>query len=235
MENFLLAFIPLLVAIDAPGVIPLFLSLTEGLSVQKKRKLVTEATLTAFVVSVVFLVLGNMLFSFLGITQDDFRIGGGIILLILAITDLLFPDDDTSRQPGTNASVGVVPIGIPLIIGPGALTTIIVIQNSQGYWMAFISIALNLAIVWVLFSNSHHVVKIMGEGGTKAFAKVAALFLAAIAVMMIRVGITNILKAQSAGSHSEISSPSSVKTVRYDAFQGPLFEKNSAVYKHKYV
>jgi multiple antibiotic resistance protein len=193
LETFLLAFIPLLVAIDAPGVIPLFLSLTDGMSAQEKRKLVTSATLAAFFVAVVFLVAGNMLFSFLGITEDDFRIGGGIILLILAITDLLFPDDDTSRKPGADTSVGIVPIGIPLIIGPGALTTIIVIQNSYGYGLTFLSITLNLAIVWFLFTHSHHVLKIMGAGGTKAFAKIAALFLAAIAVMMIRVGVTNII------------------------------------------
>ncbi|MGE3974494.1 MAG: MarC family protein [Bdellovibrionales bacterium] len=206
LESFLLAFIPLLVAIDAPGIIPLFLSLTEGLSIHEKKKLVRQATAAAFIVSVVFCITGNIVFSVLGITQDDFRIGGGIILLILAITDLLFPDDDTSRQPGTTKlNIGIVPIGIPLIIGPGALTTIIVTQNIHGYWLTLISIALNLAIVWVLFTYSHFIVKIIGEGGTKAFAKVAALFLAAIAVMMIRVGITNIMKSQQSSNSSVFS------------------------------
>jgi len=191
LESFLLAFLPLFVAIDAPGVIPLFLSLTEGINKPEKQKLVRDATLAALVVSLVFLVIGNALFTFLGITQDDFRIGGGLILLVLAITDLMGGDESERRNP--KSKVGVVPIGIPLIMGPGALTTIMIVSNTAGFLFTFISIVLNLLIVWVLFSQSHWIIRLMGEGATKAFAKVAALFLAAIAVMMIRVGIQNII------------------------------------------
>ncbi len=193
MEVFLLAFIPLFVAIDALGIIPIFLSFTRGMSDIEKRRLVTHATLTALILALVIMVLGKIIFNFLGITEDDFRIGGGLVLLILAIRDLLDNDDDVSRDP--KAQVGIVPIGVPLIMGPGALTTIIMVTDTHGYSFAFASIVLNLAIVWILFSQSKWIVKVIGDGGTKAFAKVASLFLAAIAVMMIRVGITNFLNA----------------------------------------
>jgi multiple antibiotic resistance protein len=137
------------------------------------------------------MIVGNTIFDFLGITENDFRIGGGIVLLILAIRDLLDDGDDESRTPRTE--VGIVPIGVPLIMGPGALTTIIMVTDTYGYLLATASIVLNLAIVWILFSQSKWIVKVIGDGGAKAFAKVASLFLAAIAVMMIRVGIVNLM------------------------------------------
>lgn len=190
-QNLLLAFIPLFVAIDAPGVLPMFISLTNGLTETTKRRLINQATLTALVVAIAFMALGKLIFSFIGITENDFRIAGGIVLLILSIQDLLFSDVNSGRQTG--GEIGIVPIGIPLIMGPGALTSIIIVTDSYGFIASLISILLNLAIVWLLFSRSQFVIKIVGEGGSKAFAKVASLFLAAIAIMMIRVGLMNIL------------------------------------------
>ena len=190
-NDLLMAFIPLFVAIDVPGLVPLFISLTTGMTLKVKRRLIVEATLTAGAVALVFLVLGKLIFKFLGITENDFRIGGGLVLIVLAITDLLFSSDEKKES---NSSVGVVPIGIPLIMGPAALTSIIIIVDAYGYWISMISLALNLLIVWFVFRNSDVVIKLMGEGGARAFAKVASLFMVAIAVMMIRVGIQNILK-----------------------------------------
>ena len=130
METFLLAFIPLFVAIDVFGVLPLFVALTDEMELREKKKLTREATLTAFVISLVFLVTGKLLFSFLGITESDFRVGGGIVLLVLAVNDLLFSKE---RKRDPESSIGVVPIGIPLIMGPAALTTIIILVDSYGY------------------------------------------------------------------------------------------------------
>lgn len=191
LNDFIMAFIPLFVAIDVPGLVPLFLSLTDGMTLKSKRHLIVQATLTAGAVALVFLVLGKVIFRFLGITEDDFRIGGGIVLLVLAVTELLFSNEE-KRAP--NASVGVVPIGIPLIMGPAALTSIIIVVDAYGYWISMLSLALNLFIVWITFRYSDVVIRIMGEGGARAFAKVASLFMVAIAVMMIRVGVQNILK-----------------------------------------
>lgn len=191
-KNFLIAFIPLFVAIDAPGVVPMFMSLSKGLNEPDKKKLVNQACLTALVIALTFAILGKILFNFLGITENDFRIAGGLVLLILSIQDLLFSEVESGRQTG--GDIGIVPIGIPLIMGPGALTTIIITTDSYGYFASVISIFLNLALVWLIFRNSYLVTKVMGQGGAKAFAKIASLFLAAISIMMIRVGVSNILK-----------------------------------------
>jgi multiple antibiotic resistance protein len=191
LDTFLLAFIPLFVAVDALGIIPIFLSYTKNMPDFEKKRLTFHSTLTALILALVIMIVGNTIFDFLGITENDFRIGGGIVLLILAIRDLLDDGDDESRTPRTE--VGIVPIGVPLIMGPGALTTIIMVTDTYGYLLATASIVLNLAIVWILFSQSKWIVKVIGDGGAKAFAKVASLFLAAIAVMMIRVGIVNLM------------------------------------------
>jgi multiple antibiotic resistance protein len=191
VDTFLLAFIPLFVAIDVFGVIPLFLALTEGMDPRQKRTLTWEATLTAFVISVAFLIAGKMLFSFLGITESDFRVGGGVVLLVLAVYDLLF-SKEKKREAGDSA--GVVPIGIPLIMGPAALTTIIILVDAYGYFLTITSLLANLVIVLVVFLQATRVAQVMGNAGSRAVAKVAALFLAGIAVMMIRSGITSMIR-----------------------------------------
>ncbi|MEK7263612.1 MAG: MarC family protein [Bacteroidota bacterium] len=191
LETFLLAFIPLFVAIDVIGVLPLFTALTDDLDEKKRRILTLEATLTAFSISLVFLISGKFLFSFLGITENDFRVGGGIVLLVLAVNDLLFSKD---RKRDPDSTVGIVPIGIPLIMGPAALTTIIILVDSYGYFMTIASLLANMFIVWVVFTQAQWITKIIGKAGSRAAGKVAALFIAGIAVMMIRNGITAMLQ-----------------------------------------
>lgn len=188
-EIILLAFIPLLVAFDAIGIVPMYLGLTSGISDHEKKKLVLNATMTAFIICVLFLFIGNAVIKFLGITVNDFRIAGGLILLIISISDLLFYE---SRIRGVKQEdIGVVPIGIPLIAGPAVLTTILISRDAFGIYITVISLLINLIIMYLCLANAGFIKKIMGEAGSKAFAKVASLFLAAIAVMMIRTGLTN--------------------------------------------
>jgi multiple antibiotic resistance protein len=191
LNSLLFSFIPLFVAIDVLGVVPVFLSLTDGMNRPQRHKLITQATLTALAVSVVFMFGGRLIFNFLGITENDFRVGGGIVLLVLAVSDLLF---SRSKQRHPESSAGVVPIGIPLIVGPAALTTILILVDSKGYVVTLLSLLANLFIVWIVFRYSEVVLRLMGDAGSKAVAKVAALFMAGIAVMMIRVGLTGMIK-----------------------------------------
>jgi multiple antibiotic resistance protein len=188
--TFLQAFIPLFVAIDVFGVLPLYMGLTERMDDVSRRKLTVQSVLTAFSISLVFLVAGTVVFSFLGITESDFRVGGGIVLLVLAVYDLLF-SHDVERTP--EPLLGVVPIGIPLIMGPAALTTIILLVNSHGYGWTIVALVANMLIVWLAFRHAPVVIKVIGRAGSRATAKVIALFLAGIAVMMIRSGIEKMI------------------------------------------
>jgi multiple antibiotic resistance protein len=193
IKIFILSFIPLFVAIDVLGLVPIFLSLTGKMNPKEKKKLITDATLTALAVALIFLFGGRMIFNFLGITENDFRVGGGIVLLVLAIVDLVFSGEE-NRTPQT--TVGVVPIGIPLIIGPAVLTTLLIVVDAYGYLAAVIALLTNLFLVWLIFRYSNLIIRIMGEAGSKAFAKVAALFMAAIAIKMIRIGLTEMISAK---------------------------------------
>jgi multiple antibiotic resistance protein len=190
IETIFLSFIPLFVAIDIIGTIPLFIGYTHDIAEFQRKKLIVEALITAFLVANIFLVGGNLILRFLGINIDDFRIAGGIILLILSIEDIV-SSSEARRKP--SADIGIVPLGIPLIMGPAALTTILILINNFGYLATIISIVMNFFIVWVILANAKLVIKIIGDGGAKAFAKIASLLMAAIAVMMIRVGITNVI------------------------------------------
>ncbi len=190
LGTFFQAFIPLFVAIDVFGVLPLFVGLTESMDDASRRKLTIQSVMTAFSVSVAFLVAGTLIFSFLGITESDFRVGGGIVLLVLAVYDLLF-SHYVQRSP--EPLLGVVPIGIPLIMGPAALTTIILLVNAHGYGWTIVSLVANMLVVWLAFRHAPVVIRVMGRAGSRAVAKVISLFLAAIAVMMIRSGIEGML------------------------------------------
>lgn len=190
LETFLLSFIPLFVAIDIIGTAPIFLGYTHSISDTAKKKLVLEAVLAAFAVAIIFLFAGKLILNFLGITIDDFRIAGGIILLILSINDIISSSEKV-RNPGTD--IGIVPLGVPLIMGPAALTTILILVDNFGYIPTILSMVLNFIIILIVLLNAKLIMKLIGDGGSKAFAKVASLFLAAIAVMMIRVGVLNVL------------------------------------------
>ena len=192
VKVFFLSFIPLFVAIDVLGLIPLYLSLTRSMDKTARNKLTTDASATALIASIIFLFGGKMIFNYLGITENDFRVGGGIVLLVIAVVDLINPSSEEHRAP--TQSVGVVPIGIPLIIGPAALTTILIVVDQYGYLAAILALLTNLIIVWLVFRYATRLIDLMGEAGSKAVAKVAALFMAAIAIMMIRGGLTAMIK-----------------------------------------
>ena len=198
VDVFIESFLPLFVAINLPGILPLFIGLTEGMTASARRRLVIQASTTAFAVSVLILFAGQLIFRTLGITLNDLRVGGGLILLILSIVDLLF-SDNRRRAPEAGESdasgLGIVPLGIPLIIGPAAITTILVTQQSYDYLPTLVSLLVNLALVVVVFFYGPSVLQKLGTGTSKAVAKVASLFLAAIAVAMIRAGIFGMIAA----------------------------------------
>lgn len=182
-------FIPLFVAIDIVAVLPIFLSLTQGYSVEGQKRAVRESVITALLVGIVFIAMGEVIFRILGITNDDFKIAGGLVLLVFAILDLIRRDEIPRKAAG---NLGIVPLGVPLIVGPAVLTTLIVLVDHYGVAVTVVSFLMNLMIVWIVLRKSAAVVAVLGEGGIIALSKVMALLLASIAVMMIRIGMQNI-------------------------------------------
>lgn len=203
-DAFVAAFLPLFVALNIPGVLPLYIGMTESMEARARRALLLRAMTVAVVLALLMLFAGEIIFQTLGISVHDLRVGGGLILLVLSITDLVF--GDVKKRRGGNGDAGehdvdaenahelaVVPLGIPLIIGPAAITTILVTQGQFGLVLTLTSILVNMALVYAAFAFGPRLLARFGAGFSKAVAKVASLFLAAIAVAMIRAGIVGML------------------------------------------
>lgn len=194
LNHFLEAFIPIFVAMDAPGIVAIFFTLTEGMEPLERKRVLRHSVLTALIVPVVFIFVGQAVFRFLGIRVEDFSIAGGILLLVLAITDLIRQGEKTSFLPSD--LVGVVPLGIPIIAGPATLTMTLILVGTHGLPLVLVALFLNVVLIWIIFSQADRIIKIIGISGSRAIAKVISVFLAAFAVSMIRNGIMGLIGRQ---------------------------------------
>jgi multiple antibiotic resistance protein len=187
MNDFWLCFVPLFVAMDALGLLPLFMMLTQGLDTGRIRRVIFESVITAMVVALLFLFIGRIVLSLLGITVADFMIAGGILLFVISLNDLIGPEKQ--RQPMDQNSVGAVPLGVPLIVGPGVLTATILLSSQYGSAPTVAAIVSNIVIVGIVFWLADSIIQVLGRAGTRTVSKLANLILAAIGVMMVRKGI----------------------------------------------
>jgi multiple antibiotic resistance protein len=192
LQAFLLSFVSLFIAIDAPMAVPVFASMTADAAPMRRRRIADEAIIAALLVGLLFLIVGNAFFGAVGITENDFRVGGGLVLLITAILQLSRPSKPMDAEAHEHIN-GASPLGIPLVMGPASITTIILAAKSSGYLATFLAIGLNLLIVWLAFRNSQHLIRLVGLKTMNVVAKLASLLLVSIAVMMIRVGIRSFL------------------------------------------
>lgn len=186
VKNILLAFIPVFVAVDAIGVLPIFVSLTQGIAKKEKFKIILQSMVTAICLAVGFIFLGKAIFKFLGITIADFMIAGGILLFCIAIVDILNP---VKQRRLPSKELGAVPLGTPLIVGPAVLTTSLIIVGEYGIYVTVVSILANIILAGLIFSASEFLITTLGKSGTRALSKFTSLLLAAIAVMLVRKGI----------------------------------------------
>jgi multiple antibiotic resistance protein len=186
IESLIMTFVPLFIVIDAIGTLPFVITLSEGLNRGERRRLINFATITAAVVGLFFLFLGQLILNLMGISVGAFAIAGGIILLVLSVQYMT-----TGRMVEVikEEMVAVVPIGTPLTVGPATVTTLLLLANQFPLYWVLIAFVINIAIVYIIFSFSGVVMRILGHGGIKAFSRVAALLLAAIAVNMVLRGL----------------------------------------------
>lgn len=187
MKSFWLCFVPLFVAVDVIGLLPLFISLTSGMNKKQIRKIILQSTITALTVALIFIAVGTGIFKLLNISVADFMIAGGSLLFVISIRDILAAD----KQPAQvdPESVGAVPIGVPLITGPAVLTTSLLLINEHSALITSLAIAANILIVGIMFMVAPLINRVLGKTGSKAVSKIISLLLAAIGVMVVRKGI----------------------------------------------
>ncbi|MBI4354080.1 MAG: MarC family protein [Candidatus Omnitrophica bacterium] len=189
MEQIWLAFLPLFVAFDAVGVLPMYWALAQGLSSAKRRAAVNNAVLIAWLVALAFLLVSNPVFVILGIQMADVMIAGGAVLFVLALNELLRSEKprDVSKE-----AIGVVPLGVPLIVGPAVLTTVLLLRVRYGLWVTVAALTLNVVLAWVMLRLADAWMERFGREGAKVISKVFGLILAAYAVMLVRQGLAAI-------------------------------------------
>ena len=185
IEKFLLAFIPIFVAIDPIGLVAIFMGLGTSASNEHRRRQAFLGIFTGLLVGVGFIFLGKIIFAALGITVADFQVGGGLILLCLAVRELVGVGP---HDRGGSDEFGVVPLGMPLIAGPALLTALLILVDSVGLIFTLVSLLVNLALVALALCNADRFTRWMGKQGLRGVSKIIALLLAAIAISLIRRG-----------------------------------------------
>lgn len=192
MKEFWLAFVPLFVAVDAIGNVPLFIGLTERLSRERRRVVILQSMVTALGVSFAFLFVGHQALRLIGVSIQDFLVAGGALLFILALVDMT-AGEQRRRAPMDPDTLGAVPLGVPLIVGPAVLTTSLLLLDSHGVWITSIALAVNILLTGVFFLGSDWIMRLLGAAGSRVVSKLAALILGALGVMLVRKGITQML------------------------------------------
>lgn len=192
-------FIGLLAILNPLGVIPLFISMTTDESARQRSKTIDMVAIGVTIILLVALFLGEHLLSFFGITIDSFRVGGGILVLLMAIamlhakTSLIKQTDSEADESIEKESVAIVPLAMPLLAGPGAISTVILAAHKghgvAHYLMISLIIVLLAAVVWAVLRMSPWIERRIGSTGINVFTRIMGLILTAIAIEFIAAGI----------------------------------------------
>ena len=194
-------FVTLLVIVDPPGMVPVFLALTGTLPAKQRHRAGTQAVLLALGVIVVFAVAGQTLLDYLHVQLPALQGAGGLLLILVALQLLTGKTDEPSEQGGTS-NVALVPIGTPLLAGPGAIVaTMLFVQEADGvadHTVIGLAILAVMAAVWLVLRFSGGIVKLLRPGGIEVLTRIAGLLLAAIAVQLIADAVGAFVKLYAA-------------------------------------
>lgn len=189
---FVEVFVTLFVIMDPPGTIPLFLSLTSGRSPSMRKRMAGQAVVVALVVIVVFALFGQSILTYLGITLPAMQAAGGLLLLLVALELLTGKADEPVQS--ANVNVALVPLGTPLLAGPGAIVaTIVFVQRVDTAWEAAALAAGILAVhlvLWLVMRYSVVIIRVIRESGVTLITRIAGLLLSAIAVQLVADAVT---------------------------------------------
>lgn len=190
------AFATLFVVIDPPGLVPMFIALTQGMDADHRRRLALRACLIGGALLTLFGLFGESILGFIGISMPAFRIAGGILLFLTAL-DMLF-ERRTQRREGQHADPdhdpSVFPLATPLIAGPGAIATMILLMGqSGGGWSGTLTVlglmAAMLLVTFLFFLASTPLERLLGRTGTLVITRLLGMLLAALSVQFVIDGV----------------------------------------------
>jgi len=185
--NLLKATISLFIVVDPFGNIPIFIGLTSNMDSGRRAKAFRMAVITGFILLMIFAIAGRWVLQIFNITLYSFRIAGGILLLFLALELLMKEKVYAKISPEES---GAVPLGVPLLVGPGAITATIINLESVGFSATAISVAIVCIITWIVLKFIEPIHRLLGKVGSMVVSKVMAMLLAAIAIQFILEGVS---------------------------------------------
>ncbi len=197
-------FTTLFVIMDPPGTVPVFLALTRPMDRHKKNQAAFQATLTSFVVIVGFAVVGKYLLQGLKISMDALQLSGGILLFLVAMELLMGKEDYGSSDGKSQTNVAMVPLGTPLLAGPGAIVAVMVSVNQGGGtvagWTAvMLAVVLMHLVIYLTMRWSVGLARLLGDNGVLVLTKISGVLLAAIATQLVADAIYNFVVSFRAG------------------------------------
>jgi multiple antibiotic resistance protein len=206
MQDLVSAFVTLFVTIDPPGLAPLFLGITAGMTRAERAQIAMRASLTALGVLMLFAVAGTTILSVFGITLPAFRIAGGLLLFHIAFEMIFEKRHERHEKSAERAvtadqirNIAVFPLAIPLIAGPGAISATILLSGRFDQPLERLTliliVAINLALAWLVFLVSERIDGFLGATGRVVLTRLLGLILAALAVQFVADGVTALVKA----------------------------------------
>ncbi|WP_347349437.1 MarC family protein [Nigerium sp.] len=191
---FFSTFFTLFVILDPPGLLPVFLGLTRRHTPAERASIAWRATLVALGVIVGFAVFGRQILSYLHITVASLQVSGGLLLALVAYQMLMGQSDGEINADATaRAQVSVVPLGIPLLAGPGSIVAMMLAvdraHDTLGYVTVGGALAAAMLAVWLFLRFASVIRRVLGDAGTTLLSRVAGMLLAAIAVQMVVDGV----------------------------------------------
>ena len=191
---FATSFMTILVIQDPLGAIPIFLSLTSRQTSEQRRRSAGQATLVSFGVILVFAIFGRYILQFLGITVPALQFSGGLLLLLVALELLTDKVDERPDPDASIANAALVPLGTPLLAGPGAIVAAMVaVESAPEPLVGWLTVSLALlathVVIWLTLRFSLPLHRILGESMIRVLTRIFGLLLAAIAVQMMADGV----------------------------------------------
>jgi multiple antibiotic resistance protein len=198
----LLALSSIFFLVDPFAALPTFLAITEGADSARRRRIARKGALTALIVLGVFALTGEAIFKLFGITLPAFELAGGIILLLIGLDMLEAKRSPTQEVVGDTVAAaqkedaGIVPLGVPMLAGPGAITSVMVlVGQAQTHWQMaaiLISIVFTAAVCYLVLGHSDKVVRLLGDTGIRILVRIMGLLLVALAAQYFVNGLADL-------------------------------------------
>jgi multiple antibiotic resistance protein len=191
-------FVTLFVIMDPIGTIPLFLSLTRGRSPASRRRAAWQAVSVSFGVIVAFAFFGQQILHYLGISLPALQCAGGLLLLLVALE--LLTGKEQAPSAASDVNVALVPLGTPLLAGPGAIVATMVLSRQVGGFADFVAVGLGVVLVhvalWLAMRFSLPILRLLREGGVVLVSRISGLLLSAIAVQLVADAVRAFITAK---------------------------------------